>query len=77
MSGTVVDDGHPGMKNSPCAQEFTEFVICHRDRQDSNRGVCKCQERPGDGLYKQLDFSFLYFRIIFLFVLLALLIYQT
>lgn len=31
----------------------------------------------GDGLYKQLEFSFLYFRVIFLFVLLALLIYQT
>lgn len=35
MSGTVVGDGHPGMRNSPCAQELTEFVICHRDRQDT------------------------------------------
>lgn len=31
MSVTVLNDGHPGMKNSPCAQEFTEFVICQTD----------------------------------------------
>lgn len=36
MSVTVLNDGHPGMKNSPCAQEFTEFVICHRARQISH-----------------------------------------
>ena len=36
MSVTVISDGHPGMKNSPCAKEVTEFVISRRARKISH-----------------------------------------